>query len=141
MTSPMNGSRPQRSRAGPPASVPDLRARRTVSVMAAFGIPKRQIARAHGLTLAELHQDFQDELTNGRTRADAKIVETLYNLAIGGNVTALTWWTKARMGWKETLDNRHSGEGGEPLFPEAKMSDRDIARRIALIFYRAERST
>jgi hypothetical protein len=27
----------------------------------------------------------------------------LYQQAVGGNVTAQIWWTKARMGWKETV--------------------------------------
>ena len=35
--------------------------------------------------------------------ANYQVAKSLYEQAVGGNVTAAIWWTKARMGWSETV--------------------------------------
>jgi hypothetical protein len=49
-------------------------------------------------TLAEA---FRAELDRGMALADYAVAKSLYDQAVGGNVTAAIWWTKARMGWSE----------------------------------------
>jgi hypothetical protein len=50
-------------------------------------------------TLAEA---FRAELDRGMALADYAVAKSPYDQAVGGNVTAAIWWTKARMGWSET---------------------------------------
>ena len=40
--------------------------------------------------------------------ANAKVAQSLFNQAINGNTSAAIWWTKSRMGWKETRDQNVS---------------------------------
>ncbi len=124
---------------GSTSAAADDRARRTVEAMAAFGIPEAQIARAHGLSRAELEQRYAEELATGRAKADARVVEALYKQAIGGNVAAAAFWCKARLGWRERSD-RNGGEKEDVSAAQAQteaISDRQLARQIALILCEA----
>ena len=94
---------------------PDRHTRRTVEAMAAFGIDELQIARAHGLSRTVLRRDFRKELATGAAKANAKVVASLFDQAIGGNVSAMIWWTKARMGWHEVIRNETTGKDSGPL--------------------------
>ena len=107
MTSPTNGNRRQSSRSGPMLSAPDLRARRTVEAMAAFGIEEDQIARAHRMSRTALRRQFRQELATGAARANAKVVASLFDAAIGGNVAAQIFWAKSRLGWRDKIGRAH----------------------------------
>src|SRR5215467_3361241 len=60
---------------------------------------RAKCGQARRTTLAEA---FRAELDRGMALADYAVGNALYERAVGGNVTAQIWWTKARMGWKET---------------------------------------
>jgi hypothetical protein len=85
--------------------------------MAGFGIRHEEIARlvvnqATGQRIDDktLRLRFRDELDNGVAKANTAIVSALYKLATESkNVTAMIWWTKARMGWREQADVNLSG--------------------------------
>ena len=87
---------------------PYRRTRRTVEAMAAFGIEEDQIARAHRMSRTALRRQYRRELATGAARANAKVMASLFDAAIGGNVSAMIWWTKARMGWHEVVRDRKS---------------------------------
>ena len=74
---------------------------------------------------------YSHELAQGRAVANAKIGKRLFDKAISGDTTALIFWAKVRMGWKETQKVEPSlGEGG----PDAQ---RDFEAVMAV--YRGEK--
>lgn len=89
--------------------------KKVIIAMASFGIPHEDIATSIGIDAKTMRKYYPDELGASATNANAKIAESLYNNATSGNVTAQIWWTKARMGWKETARQEHTGRGGGPI--------------------------
>lgn len=89
-----------------------------VEQMSAVGIPQESIARVirGGIDDKTLRKHFREELDTAATRANAKIGGTLYNKAIAGDTTAAIWWSKTRMGWKETTATEWTGKGGGPIY-------------------------
>lgn len=75
--------------------------RKSVKAMAAYGIPHLDISTAVGITTKTLRKHYRAELDVGHINANAQVVGSLFKLAIGGNVTAAIFWTKARMGWSD----------------------------------------
>lgn len=99
---------------GRPPHQPTDKNRATVKAMSAYGIPHVQIARVLDIHEQTLRLHYRDELDLGVIEANAKIAETLFNQGVrDGNTTALIWWTKSRMGWKEKQEIAHTdAEGG-----------------------------
>ena len=90
--------------------------RRQVESLAGFGIPEEDIATliinpntGKHIARETLRKHFETEINAGRVKANAKVSESLYKQAIEGNTSAGIWWTKCRMGWKETHGIEHSG--------------------------------
>lgn len=82
---------------------PSPRERVLVQSMAGYGVPFEQIASMvrDGIHIDTLRAHFSKELIMGKALANAKIGEGLYKKAISGDTTAMIWWTKAQMGWRE----------------------------------------
>ena len=78
--------------------------RKTVAVMVAAGIPQLSIARCLGADIKTLKKHYKHEFENSADIANAKVAESLFKQAVNGNTTAGIWWTKSKMGWKETRD-------------------------------------
>ncbi|OUO51652.1 hypothetical protein B5F76_09210 [Desulfovibrio sp. An276] len=77
--------------------------------MAQYGVPHTQIAQALGMSKDILYKLYGDAMQKGAANANAKIAQCLYNKAIGNqekgippDTTALIFWCKTRMGWRET---------------------------------------
>lgn len=64
-----------------------------------------------------LRRRCSEELTNGVIKANSMVAKTLYQQAIGGNTTAAIYWSKARMGWRETNVTQLVGKDGKDLIP------------------------
>jgi len=92
-----------------PLHKPTDQNRRTVEAMSAYGIPHEEIAEVIGISRKTLTKHYQRELNISLAKANAKIAESLYRQATGGNTTAAIWWSKARMGWKETQKQEVDG--------------------------------
>lgn len=76
--------------------------RRTVKTMAGFGIPHTDIAPFIGIDTKTLRKHFREELDRGTTEANAKVAQSLFQMATQGkNVAAAIFWMKARAGWRE----------------------------------------
>ncbi len=76
--------------------------RRTVKTMAGFGIPHTDIAPFLGIDTKTLRKHFREELDRGMTEANAKVAQSLFQMATQGkNVAAAIFWMKARGGWRE----------------------------------------
>jgi hypothetical protein len=81
--------------------------RNHVLLMSAVGTPQEEMAVVLGIDVETLVAHFQHELSIGATNANVKVGGNLYKAATGdpaqkSTITAAIWWTKARMGWKDT---------------------------------------
>ena len=85
--------------------------RKAVMSMSAVGITQGDIAKviAGGIDEKTLRKHFREELDTASIRANSEVGGHLFNKAKGGDTTAMIWWTKTRMGWKETNVNEHAG--------------------------------
>ena len=81
---------------------PTAEQRRTVKTMAGFGVPQPDIATFLGIDPKTLRKHFREELDRGVTEANAKVAQSLFQMATQGkNVAAAIFWMKARGGWRE----------------------------------------
>ena len=94
--------------------------RRSVETMTAYGAPQSEVCRALKIDKKTLAKHFRAELDQAVDRANVKIAETLYKLALGGpdrppNVGACIFWLKARAGWRERHEITGPDGGAVPL--------------------------
>jgi hypothetical protein len=115
---------PVNKKGGMPRFEPTDEQRKAVETMAGHGIPHVDIARVvinprtgRGIDPTTLRSAFRHELDVGHVKANSAVAESLYQQAIKGNVTAAIWWTKARMGWKETTVQHFQDADGNPIGP------------------------
>jgi hypothetical protein len=116
------------------AFVPTEQMRLKVSVMAACGVQQAVMClqiinpqTQEPIDLKTLRKAFREELDNGGEVANSLVVQSLFQKATGkGNqsVTAAIWWTKCRMGWKETVVSENHN------FDETENAGKEIARRL-----------
>ena len=100
--------------------------RRTVRAMAGFGVPQEDIATFLHIDPKTLRKHFRDELDQGVTEANAKVAQSLFNMATKqNNVAAAIFWLKARAGWSE----RQRIEFSAAQDPN-QMSDAELMRVI-----------
>jgi hypothetical protein len=79
--------------------------RRTVRTMAGFGVPHEDIATFLGIDAKTLRKHFRAELDRGTVEANAKVAQSLFQMATQGkNVAAAIFWMKARAGWREKVE-------------------------------------
>lgn len=102
---------------GAPTFKPTDEERQQVIQMCAVGIPQESICRVirGGIDDKTLRKHFREELDTAATKANAQVGGKLFNKAMAGDTTAMIWWSKTRMGWKETSVNEHVGKDGMEL--------------------------
>jgi hypothetical protein len=105
-----------REGAGRPAFEPTDAERRQVEAMSGYGLPLGQIAALvrDGIDSDTLRKHFREELISGKAKANGQIGKTLFQKAIGGDTTAMIWWTKTQMRWSETMKHELTGAEGGP---------------------------
>jgi hypothetical protein len=102
--------------AGRPPHQPTDADRAKVTALSAYGIPQEQIARVFDIDSKTLRLHYRDELDLGVIEANAQVAKTLFNQGVkDGNTTALIWWTKSRMGWKEKQEIAHTDAEGNSM--------------------------
>ena len=101
-----------RKKAGQPAFKPTDDERKMVEQMTACGIPQESqcLVLRDGIDDKTLRKHFRRELDTAATKANTKVAGTLFNKAMGGDTTALIWWTKTRLNWSEKSEIEHSGD-------------------------------
>ena len=111
---------------------PTAEQRRTVKTMAGFGVPHEDIATFLGIDAKTLRKHFREELDRGMTEANAKVAQSLFQMATQGkNVAAAIFWMKARAGWREKVEIK-------PVVDDiSRMSDAELHAEIQ----RLERET
>lgn len=87
--------------------------------MTAGGIEQVHIAAVIGISEPTLRKYYKHEIKVGAHEANAKVVGALLtNATTGKNVIAQIWWTKTRLGWKETTTVEQVGKDGKPIQSE-----------------------
>lgn len=86
--------------------------------MAACGFSHEDIARClgdYGIAPKTLRKHFRLELDRASLQANAIVGSKIFSEAQRGQAWACCFWAKARMGWKETQVQEHSGPDGGPI--------------------------
>lgn len=104
-------------RNGRPPFQPTGAQRRRCSILAAARMPQSDIALIFGITEPTLRKHFTTELTRGAAECNGQIIESLYEAASGGNVTAQKAW----------LARQASAEGS--VEPMGKKDQREAAAK------------
>jgi hypothetical protein len=91
---------------------PTPQQRAEVSALKSFGVPLDDIAGYIGIDRKTLSKHYADEVKSAQIKANAAVAKFLYNAASGNAlakgathadcVRAAMFWTKTRMGWRET---------------------------------------
>jgi hypothetical protein len=110
-----------------PAFEPTPEQRDIVEKASGFGLPHEHICQliasprtGRPIDRETLRKHFRTELHRGHAVAGYAVANALYQHALGKGpaaVTAAIWWTKVRMGWKETTQHQHLDEHGNPTNP------------------------
>jgi len=109
---------PEINKGGRPRFEPTEDQRRIVSVMAAGGFQQDAIAYAIGCSDETLRKYFRDELKSGGAKAHAMVVGNLFRQATKDDprsTAAAIFWTKTRLGWKDTSRLEHGGIENSPI--------------------------
>lgn len=111
---PNGGARPG---AGRPAFKPTDLERKQVEAMSGYGLPIEQIAVLirDGIDADTLRKYFSHELISGKAKANGQIGKTLFQKAVGGDTTAMIWWSKTQMRWKEVQQHELTGPDGSMI--------------------------
>jgi hypothetical protein len=68
-----------------------------------------------GIALDTLRTHFTPQLGTGKAKANAQVGKTLFQRAIGGDTTAMIWWSKTQMKWSEVQRHELTGADGGPV--------------------------
>ena len=95
---------PPKKKTCPPFKPTDAE-RQLVTQMTAVGIPQESVCLVvrDGIDDKTLRKHFRMELDTAKVKANAQIGGALFNKAMKGDTTAMIWWTKTQMKWKETV--------------------------------------
>lgn len=91
--------------------------RKQVEAMSGYGLPIEQIAVLvrNGIDTDTLRKHFATELISGKAKANSGVGRTLFQKAMGGDTSAMIWWSKTQMRWKEVQQHELTGADGAPL--------------------------
>jgi hypothetical protein len=93
---------------------------RQIEIMAGLGMKDSQIAMVLDVRLAALRASCADLIAKAPLGMDLKVGANLFRMATGdvkhkNTALAAVWWTKARMGWKDTSRVESTGADGGPV--------------------------
>ena len=86
---------------GRPAFEPTPMQRETVKVMTAGGIQQPAIAGVLGISEPTLRRHFRKEIANGAAEVGLMVVAAHLKRIRAGDMRAIEWWERSRMGWTE----------------------------------------
>src|SRR5215467_14765227 len=78
-------------------------------IAAFFGVCKRTIERRRKV------QKFHDVMENARAKGRVSVRRALFKLANNGNVAAAIFLAKNLLGYRDVVNNEHSGIGGTAI--------------------------
>lgn len=91
---------------------PTAETRAKVNALASVGTPQEQIALVIGVTKNTLLKYYRKELDTAMVLASAKVAQSLFQQATGGNTSAAIFWLKCRAGWVDKQSIEHTGPNG-----------------------------
>ena len=89
--------------------------------MGGLGLTMEQIAYNLGISPNTLYAkkrvftQFSEAIKRGAAKANAVVVNKLFETAKDGHIVAMIYWTKTRMGWKESSSVELSGPNAGPI--------------------------
>lgn len=92
----------KQAKRGRPAWEPTDQDRARVELAVALGMTQEQVALLLGVSVDSLDRHCRKELDAGAVKANLQVGGALFKKAMGGDTAAQIWWSKTRMGWKET---------------------------------------
>src|SRR3974377_849581 len=78
-------------------------------IAAFFGVSTRTIERRRKL------QKFRDIMDHGKAKGRVSVRRHLFRLANGGNVAAAIFLAKNLLGYRDVVNNEHTGLAGGPI--------------------------
>lgn len=85
---------------------PTAKSREIVERMIVGGIPQEDIAKVLEIDVKTLYRHYRKELDSAASIANSRISQTLFQKALDGDTTAMIWWTKSRMRWREHKEDQ-----------------------------------
>lgn len=144
----LNRKGKERGRTGRPPFVPTPEQRAQVEIMAGLGLRQGDIAllvinpeTGRPIDERTMAREFADELARGGPLASMQVAASLFRKATGkgtGAVAAAIWWSKVRMGWRETISVEAEIRSGVLVPPAATSPEEWIATQAALNLERRE---
>jgi hypothetical protein len=78
--------------------------------MTGLGLTQENICDFLRIDRKTLRKHFRLEIDTGAIEANTRVAQALFvNATKHNNVAAQIWWTKCRMGWRETVVTEQSG--------------------------------
>jgi hypothetical protein len=114
-----------------PTFTPTDAQRENVKILSACGVPQSTmcqiiVGKNDPIDEKTLRKHFKVELESGAALANAKVAQSLFKKATGGNVTAQLFWLKTRAGWKETQNLEVTGKNGGAIETTQKVNVADM---------------
>ena len=98
---------------------PDDMSRGKVLALVMAGVTQDIIGDVLGISSQTVRIHYRNELDNGMANANALVARNIYALCVQGNLGALIFWAKTRMGWRETGEINirigHDVDGMDPV--------------------------
>ncbi len=99
--------------------------------MAGLLLPHDDIGAILGISDETLRKHYRAELGVGRAKGNLTVTDRLHKKAKDGNVAALIFLAKVRMGWSEKIKVENSGPDGGPLKVYMSMTEEELAKHLA----------
>ena len=91
-----------------------------IQAMRQYGTSIEDVSRAVGISVPTLRKLYANELEKGAALANIAVGKKLFERCMAGDAAALIYWTKTRMGWKETQKvDLTSSDGSMSPLPQA----------------------
>ena len=114
---------------GRPPHEPTAELRERVETLSGYGVAQEDIAAICGFSVEVLSKHYRAEWDAGKAKANAQVGQSLFQKAVGGDVAAAIWWSKAQMRWRETKQVEGKLDMNLNLSPErVKAIAREILR-------------
>ena len=94
----------ERRKGGRPMWVPTKEEREQIELYTSMGYTQEQISGLIGKSVDVLAKHCRTELDNGMLKVNGQVGGKLYQKCMAGDTTALIFWAKTRMGWKEPVE-------------------------------------
>jgi hypothetical protein len=92
------------AKSGPKPMIFTETQRKLVEKMSGFGVPFANIAALvtdDGIDEDTLNKYFKKELAQGKSKTNSQVGKKLFQRCMEGDTSALIWWSKTQMRWKE----------------------------------------